>query len=620
MELAKVASTAFVLIDADWPAARVLELIERLVPSRLIVRRNGPPETYYLVKPGIAKRQLQQVEGSSRVDRSLDWAKLSPAPLADGRDDESLHEGPCVVHDEGTVIGFVEGGTPTAFEAATRDFSAPDGGTGGGGGQSLLAEFPEKVQLDATASLLVSLVREFIPGASLAINLSQGSEIDIVVQARRGFTLEGPAEGKLVVSGEEEGMPLQFKLKATAAGTGQVRVLAFHTGRPLGMITLSPVVVESAGEVSASSRSSEGTLAPATVRVPDLSLLILESLDQGQTVLNLRLTSADPSLGYNLKLFGPIKLQSEPYAYFQTFFGDIEKLPVQSVQDKAKVEQRLAAKGANLFEQLVPEELRGILWKLRTRITSVQVQSEEPWIPWELCKLYGKSAEGDEIEDGPFFCEAFQLTRWIPGVAQIPQLRMKKLAVVVPDDSQLRFAPLERDYVLSLKVDGRDVEPIPATFLDVQSALASGLYDGWHFSGHGSFRNEPQPDRSAMILQGGDRLTPEDLSGRVANLGRPHPLVFLNACQIGQAGMGLTGMGGWASRFLKSGAGAFLGAYWSIYDEPALNFAKTFYERLLAGDPIGKAAQSSRLAVRGSGDPTWLAYTVFADPLCTVAS
>ena len=523
------------------------------------------------------------------------------------------------MQDEGTIVGFVEGGQPAVFESAARDLSGGvGGGMDGGAGQSLLAEFPEKVQLGATASLIVSLVREFVPGASLAVNLPQGSEIDLVVQARRGFVLEGPAEGKLVITGEEEGMPLQFKLRSTSPGPGQVRVLAFHTGRPLGMITLSPVVVESAAEVSSGPQTREATLAPATVRVPDLSLLILESKDQGETVLSLRLTSADPSLGYNLRPFGPIRLRSEPYGYFQGFFKDIESLPIQSVQDKAKVEQRLAAKGASLFEQLVPEDLRGILWKLRTRITSVQVQSEEPWIPWELCKLYGKSAESDEIEDGPFFCEAFQLTRWIPGQAQVPQLRVKKLALVVPDDSRLPFAAAERDHMLSLKTGERAVESIPATFLDVQAALASGLYDAWHFSGHGSFRNEPQPERSAMILQGGDKLTPEDLSGRVANLGKPHPLVFLNACQIGQSGMGLTGMGGWASRFLKAGAGGFLGAYWSIYDEPALNFAKAFYDRLFAGDPVGKAAREARLAIKGTGDPTWLAYTVFADPMASV--
>jgi hypothetical protein len=386
------------------------------------------------------------------------------------------------------------------------------------------------------------------------------------------------------------------------------------------MITLAPVVVESSGPVSSSPQTRDGALAPATVKVPDLSLLILESKDQGDTLLSLRLTSADPSLGYNLRPFGPVRLRTDPYTYFQTFFKDIESLPSLSAADKAKVELKLAAKGAGLFEDLVPEDLRGILWKLRARITSVQVQSEEPWIPWELCKLVGKSGDSDEIEEGPFFCEAFQMTRWIPGLAMIPRLGLKKLALVVPDDSGLAFAAQERSYMLSLKGPGRDIAPIPATFLDVQAALASGTYDGWHFSGHGAFRNEPLPDRSAMILQGGDQLTPGDLSGRVANLGKPHPLVFLNACQIGQSGMSLTGIGGWASRFLKAGAGGFLGAYWSVYDQPALNFAKAFYDSLFAGDPIGKAARQARLTAKASGDPTWLAYTVFADPLATVGS
>jgi len=620
MELAKVASTSFVLIDADWPAGRARALIEQILPSHVIVRRNGQPDTYYLFKTGQAQSRLRQTAEPAAVHQAFDWSKVTPAPLIDGQEEEYSAPAHCVVHDEGRIIGFYDGGQPVAFEAAARDFTASsDEGSGPSAGQSLTAEFPEKIKLEETASLLVSLVRDFIPGASLAVALSQGSEIDIVVQPRRGFALEGPAEGKLVVTGDEEGLPLQFKLRSTAPGPGQVRVLAFHLGRPLGMITLAPSVVESAGGVGSASQTRDQALAPATVRVPDLSLLILESKDQGETVLGLRLTSADPSLGYNLKPFGPIRLRSDPYAYFQALFKDIESLPIRSVADKAKVELRLAAKGASLFEQLVPEDLKGILWKLRARVTSVQVQSDEPWIPWELCKLVGKSSDSDEIEDGPFFCEAFQLTRWMPGLAQITQLGMKKLALVVPNDSGLPFAAAERDSILSLASGGRSVESIPATFLDVQAALASGAYDAWHFSGHGAFRNEPNPERSAMILQGGDKLTPEDLSGRVANLGKLHPLIFLNACQIGQSAMGLTGMGGWASRFLKAGAGGFLGAYWSIYDQPAFDFAKAFYARLFAGDPVGKAARQARLAVKGAGDPTWLAYTVFADPMATVA-
>ena len=100
---------------------------------------------------------------------------------------------------------------------------------------------------------------------------------------------------------------------------------------------------------------------------------------------------------------------------------------------------------------------------------------------------------GGGVEEGPFLCEAFQLTRWIPGLPQFPQVRMKRLALVVPDDSGLAFAAAGRNYMLSLANAGRQVTRIPATFLDVQAALASGTYDTWHFSGHGEFRNEAMP-------------------------------------------------------------------------------------------------------------------------------
>ena len=125
------------------------------------------------------------------------------------------------------------------------------------------------------------------------------------------------------------------------------------------------------------------------------------------------------------------------------------------------------------------------------------------------------------------------------------------------------------------------------------------------------------------MLENGEELTPEDLGGVVANLGlrRPldeRPLVFLNACQIGRSALSLTDIGGWAAQFLRAGVAAFIGAYWSVYDQAAHDFARAFYGRLLAGLSIGQAAQEARAVIRPLGDPTWLAYTVFAHPLATV--
>jgi CHAT domain len=609
MDLKQAASTSFVRIEESWPAGRSRRLVERLNPTHVILRRAGPPEVYYVVRSHEAIDQLGSLPEEALTGEAFDGAGFEPAPLVDGLEDDTGAPELCLVLDEGRIVGVFD-----AAEMNPYDLMAGSGDESGG--RMLVAELPEQIALHQEASLLVSLTTEFTPAGSLPVDQPVGSELDVVVQPRRGLSLVGTGEGRLVVSGEAVGLPLQFKVRGEELGPGLLRILAFHQGRPLGMISLAPVVTESAPAAGSASRSPMERLAPATARVPDFSLLILEARDGADTVLTLRLTSSDPALGFNLKPFGPIRLRSDPYTYFQDFFRDIERLPIRTPADKAKAELRLAAKGATLFESLLPEDLRRALWSVRARITSVQIQSEEPWIPWELCKLSGD--DGGTVEEGPFFCEAFELTRWLPGLAQVPSLGLKNLALVVPSDSGLAFAVPESEFMLSLATGGRRVERIPATFLDLHAALASGTYDGWHFSGHGSYRDEPNPEKSALILEAGDRLTPEDLGGRVANLGKARPLVFLNACQVGQSQMTLTGIGGWAGRFLKAGAGGFIGAYWSVYDRPAFDFAQAFYGHLLKGVPIGRAIREARLAARASGDPTWLAYTVFADPLATV--
>ncbi len=282
--------------------------------------------------------------------------------------------------------------------------------------------------------------------------------------------------------------------------------------------------------------------------------------------------------------------------------------------NKAIAAQKLTAKGDSLFYTLFPPEVRGKLWALKDQITSVLVQSEEPWIPWELCKLCGE--ENGRVVAGPFFCEAFAITRWMPGLGLKPKLMLQNMAVVVPSDSGLPCASSEREYLLSLVQGNRRVTHIPARFLDLYTALASGEYDCWNFTGHGGYRAS-DPNRSAIYLENRETFKPEQLVGVVTNLGASRPLVFLNACQIGRSGMSLTDIGGWAKQFLFAGAGAFIGPYWSVYDQPACDFAKELYKRLLVGLSIGKAVQEARLAIKATGDSTWLAYTVFADPFAT---
>jgi len=618
MSLQQVAMTTFVLLQATWSVENSRQLIERLKPSHVIVQSHDPRDVYYLLSAQEAFTLFTQASNRSSVREALRLNERSATPAVEGDIDAEQAPDQCIVLEGSRLVGFFDVTVPPQWIASRR-----------GGDEnlpseepalelrSLVAEFPAQVQLQTAFSLLVFLSASPAPetGPALPLALPLGTSVDILVQPRRCLVLEGNDEGTLVVSSEEETLPLQFKLRGVSIGPGQLRVLAFHQGQPLGALTLSVTVLEAPINTSVQRLNHEQPLEPVSIHQPDLSLLILEHTEGGQPAFTFRLTAQDPALELNLKPFGPIRLKVDALQYFQDFFQEIETIPVMSSREKAMAEQRLAAKGTSLFASLLPVDLQLLLWSLRSRIQSVQVQSEEPWIPWELCKLYGE--ENGRVVEGPFLCEGFAITRWLPGIALKPSLKLKNLALVVPADSGLAFAASERDYILSLANGGRQVRHISATFLDVREVLASGVYDGWHFSGHGGFRG-PEPNRSAIYLENLETLTPEDLSGLVSNLGIAKPVIFFNACQIGRSAMSLTDIGGWARQFLHAGAGAFVGAYWSIYDQPAYDFAQELYSRLLSGMPIGRAVQEARTVIKPAGDPTWLAYTVFADPLAKV--
>ena len=618
-DIASISSNSFVLLRAKWTVGRGLELIKGLGSTHVIVRSGDPHDAYFLYTREDALSALKGRAVAASLAAILGLETASATPQVDCATPVGLTPPRCVVTEARSVIGFVDpnyrprllrGGRRGAKQGGLRDFNHT-GNTGDEASFSLAAEFPEEVVRDEVVSLLVHISPRPCASPTIPINLPAGAAVDIVVQARRGFTLEERGEGRLTVSAERETLPLQFRLRGVAVGPGLVRVLAFHHGQPLGVLTLSPRVAEKSVPESTAVLEREQALAPASVRLPDLSLLILEEEINGSPALSMRVT--DASLRLNFKKYGPIFLRSEPLRYFKEFFRDIESLPLGTPAELKSAKERLETKGTHLFRTLIPAELQAELWRLRgSGSISVQVQSEEPWVPWELCKMTGE--ENGSVIDGPFFSEAFKITRWIPGVSRKQNLSLNKVALVVPRDSGLPYAAQERDYILGLASPGRIVDEVPATSLDVRRVLASGVYDGLHFSGHGLLR-DPDPNRSAIILEDGGELTPEDLSGVARNLGQARPIVFLNACKVGRSAMSLTDIGGWASQFLRAGAGVFIGAYWSVYDQPAFDFARAFYDRLLRRVPVGQAAQEARLAIRPSCNPTWLAYTIFADPL-----
>jgi hypothetical protein len=372
------------------------------------------------------------------------------------------------------------------------------------------------------------------------------------------------------------------------------------------------------GESGASAR---GRIAP----LPGLVLLIHQEREGGELSLHYVLRSPRGEAPSEDEDFGSRSIAvRDPFAYLASLFAGVEKLPLGLGANRRKAAERLQGIGAALARELLPQALLARLSALGAETPApvaeapiLYLLSNESWVPWEMLRLASRDGTGP----GPFLVEAFAVTRWLHQPAPALGLPLTRVGLVVPkEETSEQEGGLstgeEKEALLRLGGPAHEFGTVPARYMPLIEALAAGECDGWHCSGHGLARDD-NPTLWGLQLEGGDRLTPPDLEGSARGLGGRRPLVFLNACHSGRNAFALTRLSGLAEAFLAAGAGAFLGTHWAVVDEPARLFAETFYAAFLGGAPIAQAARRARLATRNRfrGDPTWLAYTVFAYPL-----
>jgi CHAT domain-containing protein len=109
-------------------------------------------------------------------------------------------------------------------------------------------------------------------------------------------------------------------------------------------------------------------------------------------------------------------------------------------------------------------------------------------------------------------------------------------------------------------------------------------------------------------------LRPEEIIGKAMTFGQSHPIVILNACQTGLQNFSLTGIQGWATKFLDAGVSTFIGTLWSVNDETAFNFVKELYSQLAVGISLGESIKNARIKCKREGDTSWLAYQLYGHP------
>lgn len=588
--------TSFLLIESGWSCERVYRLVDG-VPTRWVViqRSDRGSDLYYLFKRNTVLKRVP-ANGSTPVGLLLRLEETEAAPTAIA--DTGNVDRPTVIVNRRLVVGIVR---PVILEETGFEWRAAQ--TAVQVERAVEASAPPRVALGDTVPLIVKLVSTSLD-AAVWLTGSIGEEINVVLQAFGGVEIEDKSYDTLKIV--EGGTPmLLFKIAGKAIGPGQVSVLVFQKGQGVGCVD---VAIETVAQVSHGDPiAAITTLQPAPAQRPDLQLVVTESGRGAGVTYTMFFSTADAAL----PTFGPFtfSLRQDPRTFFDDFYADIDEILRSSATAQQKL-YRLGVKGKYLFDQLMPPAAQVNLWDLRRRIRSVHVVSEEPWVPWELLKPSGDGGDGPIIEAG-FLCEDYEFTRWVRGRAYRHDLTMRHIGVVVPSDSRLAASRFEREAMLALRTPQREVTPIDAEEVTLTKVLAGGTLDVVHFTGHG-MAVAASADRAEIQLEAGSRLRPESLCGPVKYLGHRSPIVFLNACEIGRAGMGLTRPGGWPCGFLDVGAGAFIGPFWKIGDASAAAFATSFYQELIGGASVGAAALTARRSIQAASDPTWLAYSVYA--------
>jgi len=344
--------------------------------------------------------------------------------------------------------------------------------------------------------------------------------------------------------------------------------------------------------------------------------------------LIIRVTTAGDRLTYHLH-FGDTRmvtiqgarLQSDPQTYRHNLMIEIEGLLDGNHIDNRNLSSEdlrrtLDRIGQRLYRELFPKELQRQYRDFRDHVRTLQIVSDEPWIPWELIKPY--DSDGPTIINDDFLCARYEMARWVmPDAAPVAEVTVREVVCIAPRDSSLSGVEREHDDLQSLSKLARNLTPPnPTKGAVLQLLEADQPVSLWHFACHGNYSDQT-PNEAPLHLAGNTFLYPNEIVGPAeSRLRKDRPFVFLNACRVGRLGLSLTGLGGWAKVLVGDcQVGALIAPLWEVSDDVAQAFSKAFYDASLK-TTLAEAVRHARATVRRDypDDPTWLAYTLYAHP------
>lgn len=302
------------------------------------------------------------------------------------------------------------------------------------------------------------------------------------------------------------------------------------------------------------------------------------------------------------------------------------------VETPLKVNALLEQLGDLMFRLFLPEWMQRYLEETDC---SVMISSNDLELPWELMHYHGE-----------FLCldrptSRMPMGRGLPRHKELARHDRAKtirfLLIYSDPKGTLPAAEKEIDVLetqLGEEWKGR-IEVVKLKSADASGGrlnreLRRGNFDVIHYAGHASFDQE-KPDLSGLQVSDGQTGQEVYFAQKIRRLLEGRPLVFLNACdsarvanqqEASHTDFLLKPAGGLASAFLYGGALACVGSIWPIYDTPAADFAREFYNEALRGSMLGEAMRIARTKIRKKypDQVTWAAFALYGDPTFRLGS
>lgn len=518
---------------------------------------------------------------------------------------------------------------------------------GSTGGDQLLIRYtdiscPRRVWIEERLTITVALTIDH-PAQSSAVEtltLNQEQPVKVRVTALR-FNLLSLAEQEITLRPDADSPPVVFHLLPQELGRAEISLEFWQGGNQIAGVPLTVEVVATEPAFAAAPYAP-ASIDPgaASVAAPDLTLRI--HYERGVRTLRYALWKGGVVI---YETSGEVPFDAGPQAYIEQLYADLGLLRQGTdtvrvgtrggrklaVEDVERTLQRI---GERLWDTLFPADLKLVYgreraaWQGTERPWSMLVISDEPSIPWELVRPYSS----DDWDDKAFWCETFHFARWLPRHPEFPdqfapaaRLPLAHIATLAPTAyGELAAIPRERQILADLvaRHTYQDLSPQRATLSSVLDILEGGTYDWIHAVSHGDFVTQSATNGSILWLDDKVSLSSEAITGQKIrrHLKTQRPAFVFNACHLGREGSGLSGSNGWVHQLIGSGASLFLAPLWTVTDELGPLFTETFYRTLVDEKETAAAAVwAARQAVKQVGDPTWLAYSLYAHPNARVA-